>query len=231
MEKISRKSAKGTAKVTGNIAFSTKEKSYIESLSKELSKQLFTKKLEEDFGDTKEILKMVGAGLFLAGSIVMPGLPKALKPLIKPENQDNPWKRYNFKYLKQTLNRLEKQKLVRFNFDGDQTTIELTDQGRRKILRYSLDNIAVKAPGSWSGVWTLVSYDIPNAFKAERDSFRQYLESWGFYPLHESMYLHAYPCEKEVEFTRQYLGIAKYVRIFKVSRIENDQPFRDFFGV
>jgi len=41
----------------------------------------------------------------------------------------------------------------------------------------------------------------------------------------------AYPCIKEVAFLREYLGIGEMVRLFDVGKIENDQNFRDFFGV
>jgi DNA-binding transcriptional regulator PaaX len=77
----------------------------------------------------------------------------------------------------------------------------------------------------------LVSYDIPGNLKALRKTFREYLCLWGFFPLHESVLLHAYPCEKQVEFLREYLGVGEYVRIFMVSKIENDRLFRDFFGI
>lgn len=49
--------------------------------------------------------------------------------------------------------------------------------------------------------------------------------------LHESLFLHAYPCQDEVEFLRTYLGVAQHVQIFQVLNIENDKPFREFFEV
>ena len=59
----------------------------------------------------------------------------------------------------------------------------------------------------------------------------EYLSAWGFYPLHKSVYLHAYPCLKEMDFLREYLGVGKYVRMFTVSEIENDTQFKEFFGI
>lgn len=64
-----------------------------------------------------------------------------------------------------------------------------------------------------------------------RNIFRDYLHAWGFYPLHESVFLHAYPCFKQVEFLREYLGISEYVRFFIVAKIENDSLFHDFFDL
>ncbi|MGB9911012.1 MAG: hypothetical protein ACPLKP_00155 [Microgenomates group bacterium] len=68
-------------------------------------------------------------------------------------------------------------------------------------------------------------------FNFQRKIFQFYLRKLGFFPLHQSLFLHAYPCEKEIEFLRSLLGIDKYVRIFVVSKIENDKPFKEFFDI
>lgn len=108
---------------------------------------------------------------------------------------------------------------------------KITKSGRRKVLKFALDELAVEKPKIWDGKWTLISYDIPKNQKHRRAIFLEYLKAWGFYPLHESVFLHAYPCEKQVEFLREYLGIGEYVRIFTATKIENDKLFKDFFGV
>jgi len=211
--------------------FSSKDESYIKDLSRELSRQVSEEIFKKKTAGAAEVLKLVGAGAFLAASIAIPNLPRALKPLLNNDNEREAWKRFNIKYLKRTLQRLESQKMVRISTVGGKQIVELTDNGRKKVLRYALDTMEIKSPQGWNGLWTMVSYDVPSSYKTARDVFREYLEAWGFYPLHESMFLHAYSCDKEVEFIREYLGIGRYVRIFKVAKIENDKPFRDFFGI
>lgn len=197
------------------------------SLSKKIDKDVFNRK----HAHTAEILKLVGAGALLATSIVMPNLPRILKPFIKDENEYEAWKRFNIPYLKRTLRRLEKEKLVQIKEEGDCQQVEITQRGRRRILKYALDELVIEKPKIWDGKWRLISYDIPGKYKSLRKILREYLSNWGFYPLHESVFLHAYPCGKQVEFLREYLGLGEYVRFFSVSQIENDKPFRDFFGV
>lgn len=130
-----------------------------------------------------------------------------------------------------TLERLEEQKLVKIEEKDGMQIIRITGAGQSRVLRYALDELAVEKPKIWNGKWTLVSYDIPNNLRTRREILQEYLKTWRFYPLHESVFLHAYPCEKQAEFLRAYLGVGEYVRILSVSKIENDKVFRDFFGV
>ena len=214
-------------------AFNSSVDSDIKDIAKTLSRKVTTDNLKAHYSETAEVLKLVGAGAFLAAMMVMPNLPLIVKPLLKKKYQEekDSWKRFNIPYLKRTIDRLEKQKLVTITeLDGEQV-VKITNEGRQRILRFALDELVIKKPRSWDGTWYMVSYDIPNQFSSVRHVLHEYLSIWGFYPLHKSDFLHAYPCEKELAFLREYLGVSKYVRIFKVSKIENDQSFREFFGV
>lgn len=214
-----------------DIPLSPTMEAYIEDLAKTLTKQIDKEIFKRKYAPVADILKLVGAGAFLASSIAIPNLPLALKPFLTNPREYESWKRFNIPYLKRTLKRLEKQKLVVVKEKGNMQIVEITEAGRRRILKYALEELVIKKPKFWDGKWRLISYDIPVDLRKVRDVFREYLQSWGFYQLHESVFLHAYPCEKEIEFLREYLGIGKFVRIFQVSRIENDKLFREFFGV
>lgn len=205
----------------------------MEDISKTLTKQIDWENFTAKYAKVGDVLKLVGVGLFVAGSIVAPNLPLALKPFLdhKKKQEYELWKRFNFPYLKRTLKRLEEQKLVEITEEDGMQVAKITKSGRRKVLKFALDELAVEKPKIWDGRWTLISYDIPKNLKHQRAVFLEYLKAWGFYPLHESVFLHAYPCEKQVEFLREYLGIGEYVRIFTVTKIENDKLFKDFFGV
>ena len=205
-------------------------KTQIDYLAKVLTKQIDKEIFEKKYAKVADVLALVGAGAFLAASVAIPNLPRALRPFLNSDEK-RAWKRFNIPYLKRALERLEEQKLVETETKKGYQIIKITDRGRRRILKYALDKLEIKKPRPWDGKWRLISYDIPSDWKGRRTAFRDYLKAWGFYPLHESVYLHAYPCEKEVEFLREYLGVGKFVRIFIVEKIENDDLFRDFFGV
>ncbi|MBL7158898.1 hypothetical protein ISS85_00270 [Candidatus Microgenomates bacterium] len=204
--------------------------SQIDYIAKTLVKKIDKEIFEKKYARVKDVLYLVGAGAFLALSMAIPTLPQILLPFIKKDEYEA-FRRFNLPYLKRTLKRLEEQKLVEIEDQEGFQIIKITNVGRRKILKYALDELVIKKPRIWDGKWRLISYDIPKKLNWRRQIFRDYLRAWRFYPLHESVYFHAYPCEKEVEFLREYLQIGKYVRIFTVFKIENDAVFRDFFGV
>lgn len=205
----------------------------IDELAKVLSKQIDREIFERKYTPVKEILKLVGIGIFMAGSLVMPNLPLALKPLLNKQKKDEyaVWKRFNIPYLRRSLHRLEKQKLVEIGEENGIQVVKITNQGKKKMIKMALDELAVEKPKIWDGRWRLVSFDLPERLANTRKVLVEYLKAWGFYQLHESVYLHAYPCLKQVEFLRDYLRVGEYVRIMTVARIENDKLFRDFFGV
>ena len=199
------------------------------TLTKQIDWEIFTKK----YARVGDVLKVVGVGLFLVGSIAMPNLPLALKPFLNNQRKKEyeVWKRFNIPYLKKSLKRLEEQKFVEIIEEKGIQIVKITGAGQRKILKFAIDELAVEKPKIWNGKWILISYDIPDELKTQREIFQEYLKAWGFYPLHKSAYLHGYPCEKQVEFLRAYIGVKEFVRIFNVSKIENDKLFKDFFGV
>lgn len=203
----------------------------IDQLAKVLSKQIDKRAFAEKYAPVKEVLKLVGAGVFLAASIAIPNLPVALKPFLKHDDEYEAWKRFNIPYLKRTIERLEKQKLVEIADEHGMQVIKITSQGRQKILKIALDNLAVEKPAVWDRKWRIVSFDLPEKQKRLRKILVEYLKAWGFYPLHKSVYLHAYPCLDQIEYLRQYMGINEYVRIFTVIGIENDALFKEFFAV
>lgn len=217
-------------KTTSNNTIS---KDYFSELALKLSNQIDKKTLENKQLKSKQILTLIGAGLFLAGSLVAPNISLLAKPLLKKhsELEYEVWKRFNIPYLKRTLKRLEQQKLIEIIGQKDTQVVIITEQGKKKTMKFAIDSLTIPKPNKWDKTWRLISYDIPTEERQIRHIFYEYLHAWHFYPLHESVLLHAYPCEEQATFLRTYLGIEKYVRIFTVSKIENDKPFRDFFGV
>lgn len=205
----------------------------IDQLAKTLVRQIDKEIFEKKYAPVKAILKLVGMGAFLMASVVMPGLPLVLKPFMdeKRKEEYEVWKRFNIPYLKRTLLRLEKQKLVEIAEESKMQVVKITNQGKQKIIKMALDELIIEKPKIWDGKWRLISFDVPEKLARERKRFVEYLNAWDFYPLHKSVYLHAYPCFEQVEFLREYMNIGEYVRNFLVTKIENDKLFKDFFGV
>ena len=179
----------------------------------------------------KRILLLLAKGTALMTVIAAPKTSRLFKGFLDDNTEWKEWKLFNSTYLKRTIRKLEKQELVEIIEEGDKATVKITKKGMRKVLKFGLDSITISKPSRWDGKWRLVFYDVLGGKRSVRDKFRSYLKSAGFYQFQESVYLHAYPCEKEIDFLKYYLGIGSEVRYIIAEKIENDQEFRDYFGV
>lgn len=163
---------------------------------------------------TKEILTILAGGAIIGLSFVFPTLPVALAPLLIDSNK------YNHRGMNHIVNRLSQQKLVKIEYDGDQTIVRITDKGRVRALRYKLSEMQVKNPKVWDKKWRIVIFDIPEKHKRTREIFRENLKMMGFYMLQRSVWVHPYPCFDEIEFLRQIYKVGINVTYIVAEKIE-----------
>jgi hypothetical protein len=198
----------------------------VDEIAKFLTKRIIEEERERRFLGAKKILALVAGGVFS----FLDWYPKNWAYLEDPEAY-GVTKRFNIPYLKRILRRLEKQKLIKVKEEKGKQIVKITDAGRTRVLKYAIEEIKIKEPIKWDGRWWLVSYDLPEEMAHLRSLIRRYFLSWGFCPIHKSVYLHAYPCGDEIEFLREYFGVGEYIKVFKVEKIENDKVFREFFDI
>lgn len=179
----------------------------------------------------KKILTLLAAGSVLAFSLVAPGTARLIKLLDLKQSDEDDWRVFNRRYLRSALKKLEAQKIIEFVNEGKTSKVVLTEKGKRRVLSFKVEEMTIPKPARWDGKWRLVFYDVPKSGDKVRDYFRSYLKSFGFYPWQKSVYVHAYPCEKEIDFLRHYLGIGSEVRLIVAETIENDEVFRKYFNV
>lgn len=228
IQKLKKRSPK---KSLGDLEIPTKN---IEIIAHALQKKFNLQEKERKYASAKEVLTLLAGGAFLAASIFIPGLGKGLRMFIN-QNDHYPnkkeWEKFNSAYLAKAIRRLEKQKFIEIEEKDDLKIVKITDRGKRRVLAYALNELDIEKPKIWNGKWYFVTYDIPKGKDWLRKIMRDFLKRLGFYRFHESLYIHAYPCLKEIEFLREYLGLGEYVKVLVVSRIENDRVFRDYFGI
>lgn len=121
----------------------------IDRLAEILNKQIDKQEFERKYAPIREVLKLVGAGAFLAASVAMPKLPSAMKSFLRDEEEYEAWKRFNIPYLKRAIERLEKQKLVEFGEEQGMQVIKITQKGRQKVLRFAIESLGVEKPEAW----------------------------------------------------------------------------------
>lgn len=134
----------------------------------------------------KEILLILAAGTVISAALLMPGLGRVLNPSL--------WqgRGYRKDRLRQVLKRMQMQKIVEVAETKDGPVVRITQNGITKALKYKLEDMEIKRK-SWDGKWRVVVFDIPEINKKARDEFRKRLKQAGFFPLQESVFVHAFP--------------------------------------
>lgn len=228
-KKVNKK--RGKRKEISDRAVAQLAKQLHETLKKEKREDLVdkTRKVLE-YPGVKEVLVLLGMGSFLVLSAAVPSVPVIAKAILD-EKSDKDWKKYNHWYLQRNLKRLKKQKMVDFDIEGDKMVVKLSKRGKERILKYSLEEMEIKRPRVWDRKWRLIIYDIPIKKKTASDDLNQMLKNLGMYRLQKSVFLCPFPCEEEIEFLREFLGISEYVWMLTVTHFENDKVFREYFGI
>lgn len=175
----------------------------------------------------KDILTLLATGTVLTSTILIPGSALLYKEYLKyKKNKDqDKWEKFNLWRLKQILKRLQSQKIIEVK--GDQ--ILITDKGIKKILKYDMETMTLKA--KTDGKWRIILYDIADMKKQERELFRSMLKKLKLYQLQESVYLTPFVCEDEIEYLRQRFNIGNDVLVLKVTGIENENAYKKYFGI
>lgn len=179
------------------------------------------------------VLTWIGVAGLVGLSLVAPSAIMIAKPFLdeKRRKERELWKRYNPSFLKRSIRRLHQQKLVDITRHDGKEVVILTEDGKRRILKYALDELAIATPGRWDRRWRMVIYDVDSRKKRLRDVFRGALKSLGFYQLQKSVWLYPYPCEQQISFLREYYGVGNEVLYVVATTLEDDAPYREYFGL
>lgn len=173
---------------------------------------------------TKTILLTLGASALVSSALIFPSLGYVLKEFQKDTNK-------NQKYIKRAFKKLETQNLIAISEKENQLEITLTEDGHKKVLAYNVDRISVPKPQKWDRHWRVIIFDIPEKKKASREALRRNLQNMGFLPLQKSVFVHPYPCKKEVDFLKHNFDIAQNITYLVAKEIENEDILCRKFGL
>jgi len=205
----------------------------IANLSLLLSKQFRDEEIHHRYAPIKKVLTVIGIAGALGLTLLAPGIAPVTKLIIDSATQKekDEWKRYNPSFLKRSIKRLQKQKLVEISQQNGKQQITLTKNGKRRILKYALTELVIEKSKSWDGHWRLIIYDVENKRKQMRDQFREQLKLLGFFQLQKSVWVYPYPCEEQIAFLREYCGVGNEVLYIISNSLEDDTPYREYFGI
>lgn len=164
----------------------------------------------------KKVLLLLLAGLAL-------GLTRSSKKQLWILKQiPKEWEKQNRQALQRAINSLYISHLVqeKNNKDGT-TTLVLNENGKQKALRFNIDKLEIKKPGTWDRKWRIVMFDIPEKLRKLRDSLRLHFKEIGLIELQKSVFVFPYPCSKEIEFILEFYNARKHVRFVLADKIDN----------
>ena len=158
-------------------------------------------------GLTKALLLTLGTGVVIGTALVFPGVGLLYKEFKKQQWEDAKSRGV----LRSTIKRLERQKLISWGEKNGELQLMLEEKGRKRILQYKMDTLALKNTGRWDGFWRVVIFDIPEDNRKAREFFREKLKDLSFQKLQKSVFITRLECKDEIDFLRHSLEISPYV--------------------
>ncbi|KKR72438.1 MAG: repressor in the phenylacetic acid catabolic pathway, phenylacetic acid degradation operon negative regulatory protein [Microgenomates group bacterium GW2011_GWC1_41_8] len=212
------------------LYFVIMDNSQVSRLSTLLEKTLIKKEQEKRYATVKEVITLLGKGLLLSTLFIAPGMGKAVKLHHFYSSSADEWKRFNRSYLRRTIERLKRSKIVEIVEKDGIEQIQITENGHRRLFSYAIEELELTTK-KWDKKWRLVLYDIPIKRKSTQQTLRELLKRLKFLPLQKSVYLTPYPCEREIEFIREYFDLSDRLTILTVGKIENQTIYKEYFGL
>jgi DNA-binding transcriptional regulator PaaX len=177
----------------------------------------------------KEILLMIAAGVIIPAAFVMPGTPIALRPLLRVLSKKCGAKRSEG-FIK-SLSYLKRDRLISIADKDGQQILTLSEDGKKRVLRFDLHQMAIKKPKKWDGYWRIVIFDIPERRKQGREALRSKLQQLGFCQLQKSCFIYPYECKSEIDFISEMFEVSPYVNFIVAKEIEGAPLLKKSFGL
>ena len=175
---------------------------------------------------SRKILILLGAGLALG----LTSRPDAYFKILKGAAKE--WNLINERSLHEAIKKLYQSKMIDYkeNKNGAVTMV-LSEEGKRRILTYNLDNIEIKKPVRWDELWRVIIFDIPENLKKGRNALAAKLKQLGFYPMQKSVFIHPYECKDEIDFIVENFNLRPYVRYIVAKKTDIDLDLEHKFGI
>ena len=97
----------------------------------------------------------------------------------------------------------------------------LSKSGEKEIVFFEIEEMVIKKPICWDGLWRLVIFDIPESKKKGRDALSSKLKKLSFLSIQKSVLIYPYPCWDEVETLINFFDLHGYVRKMIVKDIDD----------
>lgn len=117
---------------------------------------------------------------------------------------------------------LKSRGYIKLRPEGKDIRVEISQKGRKKILKMRLDNLQIKSAEPWDGCWWVVLGDIPTEARYEAGRFRFKLKEFGFYPLQRTVWLYPYDPRNEIDFVSASFGLDRFITVLRADCLDSD---------
>jgi DNA-binding transcriptional regulator PaaX len=166
----------------------------------------------------KEILKGLALGGLIVASFALPNLPQIFS-LFGAKNYRERYK------INRTLQRFKNRKLINIYKKNGEDIVEITEIGKKNVLKYKFDNMRINRPKKWDGCWRVIIFDIPERYKNGRDALTKKLKEMELYPLQKSVFICPFKCRDEIIFIGEIFNIRKYIHYLVVKELDEESEF------
>jgi len=118
---------------------------------------------------------------------------------------------------------LKRKGYVRLLHKGDEVFVELTQAGKKRLLKVNLENLKISKNQQWDGRWWFVLADIPTKdHRNQADSLRRKIRRLGLYPLQRTVWVYPFDPTEQIAFVCGHLQIDRFVTVMRADKIEED---------
>lgn len=176
----------------------------------------------------KKIIIALSHGAVLLTLILVPNSGRMLG--IFGENTFSKNTKYNKNQrIKRALERLKKKQILQIYERDNNTIVELTDSGIKKLHDLQLENIHINKPKRWDERWRLIMFDIPESRHATRKAFIRKLRELNFFCFQKSIWAFPYPCREEIDFIAEMFDIKDCINYIETRFIDDDTRLISYF--
>ena len=168
----------------------------------------------------------MGAAIIIAMSSI-----QGSRKIIKGIKHELKSKKLKEEYLMQKFYYLRRKKLISFVKNGNEIEMVITENGRKKFLKYNCEGMKIPRPKLWDRKWRLVFFDVPEIKKRARDALVYKLKNLGFLKFNASVWVYPYECRNEIDLVAQFFGVDKFVHYATLSDVTNEAELRYKFGL
>jgi len=171
----------------------------------------------------KERLGPVGQKILLillaGASLSLTRRPDQYFRILKSATKE--WQKINQRTLKKAISRLYKSQMIDYE-EGKNgfITLVLAEKGKKRVLKFDLDDMKIKKPTIWDSFWRIVAFDIPEDKNKARKALVSKMKDLGFYPMQKSVFVYPYDCKNEIDFITEIFEVKPYVRYIIVKDID-----------